>query len=40
MNVPERIDKYCESVDDAVGGSYQIKESCVKEELNAKENMN
>jgi hypothetical protein len=33
------IRSYCREVSDAVGGSYQIEETCIEQELQAKENL-
>lgn len=35
MNVPDRSN-YCESVDESVGGSFQSKETSIKQELESK----
>jgi len=39
MVIPERIKKYCSEVARAAGGSYQIMETCVEQELSAKRNL-
>ena len=39
MSVPNRIEKYCEEVGQAVGGSYQIMKACIEQELNARNSL-
>ena len=33
------INSYCQQVSDAVGGSYQIMEACIQQELEAKSSL-